>query len=144
MKSKSTMKITGRLRIFINDKLVRDIKNLVVTTGKDWITSRMQGTSDLVMSHIAIGTGGTAAIISDTILETENARVALDVAGGSVVGAVITFAATIPAGSGTGAIKEAGILNAASAGDLLSRTVFAVVTKGMGDSMSISWDVTIT
>ena len=43
------------------------------------------------------------------------------------------------AGTGTGAVTEAGILNASSSGTLLCRTEFSVVNKGSADSMTITW-----
>jgi hypothetical protein len=51
--------------------------------------------------------------------------------------------ATFPAGTGTGAITEAGILNAASAGILLCRTTFSVINKGAADTLGITWTVTV-
>jgi len=141
---KDKVKVTGNLEISLNGKVVRKIKNLVVTAGKEWIASRMQGVADSVMTHMAIGTGSTAAVIGDTTLETELARGALTVSGGSVAGAVITFATTYAAGTGTGAITEAGIFNDATVGDMLARTVFSVVNKGAADSMTLNWSVTIS
>ena len=141
---KDKVKVTGNLEISLNGKVVRKIKNLVVTAGKEWIASRMQGVADSVMTHMAIGTGSTAAVIGDTTLETELARGALTVSGGSVAGAVITFATTYAAGTGTGAITEAGIFNDATVGDMLARTVFSVVNKGAADSMTLKWSVTIS
>ncbi len=143
---KDKVKLKGRVSIFLNNKKVKEIDNLVVTAGKDWIASRMQGVTDGVMTHMTIGTGTTAAVIADTTLETSIFHQALAVSGGSVTGSVITFAATIAAGSGTGAITEAGIFNNATidTGDMLARTVFSAVNKGAADSMTISWDVTIS
>ena len=42
------------------------------------------------------------------------------------------------------AITEAAVLNAASSGTMLCRTVFTAVNKGELDTMTISWDVTIS
>ena len=42
------------------------------------------------------------------------------------------------------ALTEAGIFNASSAGTLLCRTVFSVVTKGASDAMTITWTVTLS
>jgi len=47
------------------------------------------------------------------------------------------------AGDGTGALVEAGILNAASAGTLLARVVFSVINKGAADTLEITWTLTI-
>lgn len=139
------LKVTGHLKVYKNDELVQDIPNLVVTTGKNFIASRMKDTgSPTQMTHMAIGTGAVAAAAGDSTLGAEAARVALSTAGGTVAGAVVTYAATFGAGTGTGAITEAGLFNAASSGTLLCRTVFSAVNKGASDSLSITWTVTIS
>lgn len=140
--TKDSLKMTGRLTIAINGVIVRDIPNLVVTTGKNFVASRMVGTAANVMSHMAIGTTNTAAAAGDTTLAAEAARVALT--SGTSSDAVATYVATFPAGTGTGAIVEAGILNAGSGGTLLCRTVFSVVNKGALDAMTITWTVTVS
>ena len=50
----------------------------------------------------------------------------------------------IGAGTGTGAVTEAAILNASSGGTMLCRTVFSVVNKGASDSMTVTWTVTVS
>jgi hypothetical protein len=120
----------------------RQIKNLVVTAGKNHIASRMAGTSSGVMSHMGIGSNNTAAANGDTALGAELGRVALSSIAAAA--AVVTHAATFPAGTGTGAVTEAGIFNASSAGTMQCRTVFPVVNKGVDDAMAITWTVTVS
>jgi len=134
------MEMKGRLTISINNEVVRDIDNLVVTTGKGYVASRMKDATATAMSHMAVGTGSTAAAAGDTTLGGEAARVAL--ASTTVSGAVVTYVATFPAGTGTAALTEAAVLNASSSGTMLCRTVFLTVNKSANDSMSISWAVT--
>lgn len=138
------LKISGRLDIFLNGEIVQTVDNLVVTAGKTFVAARMANAASAVMSHMAIGTGSTAAAAGDTTLVTENGRVALSAAGGTPSTNTVVYAATIPAGTGTGAITEAGVLNASSAGTLLCRTVFSVVNKAAGDSMTITWTLTVS
>ena len=140
------LKVTGDVVVEITGpdgsvKDRREIKNLVVTTGKTFIAARMVGTPT-AMSHMAIGAGTTAAAAGDTALGSELGRVAL--ASATSTGAVVTYTATFPAGAGTGAVTEAGTLNAASGGTLLCRTVFSVVNKGVDDAMSITWAITVS
>lgn len=140
------IKATGNvtIQLFNSDGSVKDtrqIKNLVVTTGKQFIASRMTSTPT-AMSHMAVGAGTTAAAAGDTVLQSELGRVALT--SSTTVGAVTTYVASFPAGTGTGAVTEAGILNASSGGTLLCRTVFAVVNKGTDDAMSITWAITVS
>lgn len=139
-----TVALKGKLTISLNGTVVQETDNLVVTAGKNWIAQRMQGTSLGVMTHMAVGTGTTAAAVGNTALVTEVSRVALTTSGGVVAAAVITFAATYAAGVATAALTEAGIFNAASGGTMLARTVFSVINKAAADSMTISWDVTIS
>jgi hypothetical protein len=136
----SQMEMKGRLTISINNEVVRDIDNLVVTTGKGYVASRMKDATATAMSHMAVGTGSTAAAAADTTLGGESARVALT--STTVSGAVITYVATFPAGTGTAALTEAAVLNASSGGTMLCRTVFLTVNKSANDSMSVSWAVT--
>jgi len=124
--------------------------NLVVTTGKNWIVDRMQGVTDGVVTHMAIGEGTTAAAIGDTTLQTEVARVAVDTSGGVASGNTLTFTTTFAADvpditdPATSPITEAGLLNAASVGTLVARTVFPVINKGEADTMTINWVITIS
>ncbi len=132
----------GHLSIAINDEVVQEVPNLVVTDGKEYVASRMKDTTKAAMSHMAIGTVSTAAAASDSALGGQANREALTSA--TVAGTTITYIATFGAGSGTGAITEAGLFNQSSAGDMLCRTVFAVINKGQNDAMTISWSVTVS
>jgi hypothetical protein len=136
----SALAMKGRLTIAINDEVVQEIDNLVVTTGKAYVASRMKDASASAMSHMAVGTGSTAAAASDTALGNESARVALT--STTVSGADVVYVATFAAGTGTAALTEAAILNASSSGTMLCRTVFAVINKGASDSMTVTWTVT--
>ena len=136
------LKLKGKLSIALNDEVVQEVDNLVVTAGKGYVASRMKDASATAMSHMAIGSGTTNPAASDTALETELGRVALT--STTVSSAVVTYVATFAAGTGTGAVTEAGILNASSSGTLLCRTEFSVVNKGSSDSMTITWTVTVS
>ena len=102
----------------------------------------MKDATATAMSHMAIGTGSTAAAAGDSALGAEAGRVALT--STTVSSNEVAYVATFGAGTGTGAITEAGILNASSSGTLLCRTVFSVVNKGSADSMTITWTVTVS
>jgi len=141
------LQMRGRLTIVVTapDGSVKDeqtVENLVVTTGKNYVASRMAGTSANVMSHMAIGTGSTAAAAADTTLGTESARVSLTSTtnNNNDVVYVATFPANTPASAA--AITEAGLFNASSGGTMLCRTVFAQVNKQTADALTITWTVT--
>jgi hypothetical protein len=118
------------------------IRNLVVDSGLNYIVSRMKDATATAMSHMAIGSGSATAAAGDTTLGSELGRVALT--STTVNANTIQYVASFSAGVGTGAVTEAGILNAATGGAMLCRTVFGLVTKGAGDSMTITWTVTIS
>lgn len=147
---KDNIKMKGKLKIVLRDKDgnikdKREVNNLVVDAGKDYIAQRMSGDSSSsvasVMSHMAVGTGSTSAAAGDTTLGTELDRNALD--STTVTDNDVVYVATYAAGDATGSLTEAGIFNASTGGDMLCRTVFPTVTKGASDSLSISWTVTV-
>jgi deoxycytidylate deaminase len=148
------IKATGKVKIVIHDengvvKEERNIDNLVVTVGKSYITSRMIGTSSGVMSHMEVGTDNTSASAAQTALIAAVAASRTSLTSSTQTTASsnddsVQYVCTFPAGTGTGALVEAGIFNASSSGTMLCRTVFAVVNKGASDAMTITWTVTLS
>ena len=142
------LKLRGDVAIVLKDKdgkvkESREINNLVVSAGLTYICSRMADASAGVMSHMALGSGTTAAAAGDTDLESIlGSREALDSTSAS--SNTITYVSSFEAGEATGAVTEAGIFNAASSGTMLCRTVFAVVNKSADDTMSVTWTLTLT
>jgi len=103
----------------------------------------MKDTTQGAMSHMAVGSGTTAAAAGQTdLVSILGSREALD--STTVSTNTITYVSSFEAGEGTGAVTEAGVFNASSGGDMLCRTVFSVVNKGASDSMSITWTITLT
>ena len=133
--------LTGALTISLNDVVVQETNNLVVTAGKNWVADRMND-ANTVMTHMALGPGTNAAAAGDTTLQTEIDRNALT--STTVSTNTVAYGCTWAAGDGTGAITEAGLFDAASTGDMLARTVFSVVNKGASDSITITWTITIS
>ena len=142
------LKLRGDVAIVLKDKdgnikESREIHNLVVSSGLEFICSRMAGTSAGVMSHMALGSGTTAAAAGQTdLVSILGSREALDSTSAS--SNTITYVSSFEAGEGTGAVTEAGIFNASSSGTMLCRTVFAVVNKQADDTMSVTWTITLT
>lgn len=116
--------------------------NVVVSAGLDYIASRMKDATATAMTHMAVGSGTTAAAAGNTAVETELGRVALT--STTVSSNAITYVGDFPAGTGTGAVTEAGILNASSGGTLLCRTVFSVVNKAAADTLKVTWTLTVS
>ena len=81
---KDQLKLHGELHIVVKDKNgnvkeSRKEKNLVVSSGLNFICSRMKDTTDGAMSHMALGSGTVAAAPGDTALGSQlGSREALD------------------------------------------------------------------
>jgi hypothetical protein len=146
MRNKDFLSATGKLSIVVNDnagnlKQELNVTNLVVDAGLDYIASRMKDATETAMTHMAIGSGTTDPAPADTALQTSLGRVSLT--STTVTDNSVEYVATFAAGTGTGAVTEAGIFNASSGGTMLCRTEFAVINKAAGDSMTITWTVTV-
>lgn len=141
------LEITGALQISLNNEVVHQCDNLVVTAGKEWVAGRFKdGSIPDEMSHMALGSGSAAAAAGNTALGTElaSSRIVLTTDGGTVSNATVQYDATWTSSHGAYAIEEAGIFNAASGGTMLARTVFAIINKGTDDTVTISWTITVS
>lgn len=115
------------------------VHNTVTTAGKN-------GTADQILAsptlgkptHMAIGTGTP----SSTTLGTELDRNALTSKTRS--GAIVTMVGDWAAGDGTGAITEAGVFDASSSGNMWLSASFSVINKGSGDTLQITWTLTVS
>lgn len=116
--------------------------NMVVASGRVLAINRLANSSQSVLTHAAIGSGAIAPAEGNTALGAELARVAFDTAGGVIASATVTYSATIPAGTGTGTVAEAGLFNAVSGGTMFARVTFAPITKTATHVVVISWGVT--
>lgn len=141
----------GRLSIVITDqygqtKEKREVDNLVVNAGLAYVISRMVGVAKAVMSYMAVGSGTATAAAANTdlgnLLGSRKALTSTTISGTN--NESVVYVGTFNPGEGTGAITEAGIFNAASSGDMLCRTVFAVVNKAATDTMVITWTITLS
>lgn len=144
---RATGKVQFEHYIAAEDRIeVIRVPNLVVTVGKNFIASRISSASVPVMGWMEVGTTNTAPSVGDTALAAAigGSRTALTVSGGTPTGAVVRFVATFGAGVGTGSWVEAGIFNANSAGTMLCRTTFGVITKAAGDSITVTWDLSVS
>lgn len=149
MEIKESLVLTGRIKFDHYDsngvlKDTREIKNVVVTVGKNylasWLTAATQ--SDYFMRYIGIGTGSSAATASDVDLET---ALPTRVAGTlSSVSNSWQNQALFGPGVNTGAWSEAGIFSDSSGGTLLARQTFGVITKAAGDSIQVTWTITLS
>jgi hypothetical protein len=142
------LKLSGQLAIVLKDKdgnvkEERTEKNLVVTTGLNYIASRMKDATATAMTHMALGSGTTTAAAGQTDLVTLlGAREALD--STTVTANAVAYVSSFEAGDATGAVTEAGIFNASTSGTMLCRVVFSVVNKAADDTMTVTWTITLS
>ena len=158
--AESSLSITGRVRLELRGpdgktKAVREMSNLVVTVGKEYILDVWEdhdsgaGAPPTAMTSMKLGTDGTAPAIGNT---TVGAYIA-----GSVLSPFtsvtqntstqIRYVTDWPAGAALLNIVEAGIFNNVAdndTGTMLARTTFAVINKLAADTLSITWDIEIT
>lgn len=144
----SNFKTEGNLYIVLTDengnvKQEEYVKNLVVSTGKNYIAQRIANNTTAVMNYMSVGTSSNSPAVANTTLGAEIAasRVTIGAANTTVSSNTTTYVATFPPATGTGAIVEAGIFNDPSAGLMLARTTFPVINKGSLDTLVISWSI---
>ena len=149
MNLKGEAKLTGHIKfdLYAKDgslKDTREVKNVVVTVGKNymatWLTAATQ--SGYFMQYIGLGEGTTPANAADTTLESP---LVTRVAGTlSPSTNVWQNQATFGPGVDTGAITESGIFSASSGGTMLAHQVFAVINKDTNDSLQVTWQITLS
>lgn len=151
MQSNDTLKLKGSMTAVLfkedgtTETYLRD--NIIVNVGFDFIADAIgkAASRPSVMNAIAVGTGLTAAAATQTALVTELARCAATYAHTAGT-KVFTFVTTFAAGTGTGAITEAGVFNSttANSGIMLDRVVFDVINKGAADTLQVTFTFTMS
>lgn len=134
--------VTGRVELVLRgpDGVVKEtrVSNTVTTAGKNGIADQLLAAPSLNKpTHMAVGTGTPGA----TALGVELDRNALTSKNRS--GAVVTMVGDWAAGDGTGALTEAGIFDAAAAGNMYCSTSFSVINKAAADTLQVTWTLTI-
>jgi len=145
----SDIKVSGSLELLLFNgagKLqVQYVSNLVVSSGLALLINRLLGAGKAAISHMAVGVSSQVASSSDTgLIQQVGSRKAISTA--VVAGPVnnwVVHTCVFEAGEGTGALTEAGMFNADTAGDMMCRTVFPVVNKLASDSLTITWTIKI-
>lgn len=124
------------------------IGNGVPTVGKALAAGLFNGSgTPAAATYVAMGTGTNAFAAGDTTLQTELAVSGLSRAAGSV--SLVTTTTTNDTAqvlksftvTGTQAVTESGLLNAASTGTLATRQVFSAINVINGDTLQVTWKV---
>ena len=130
--------------VFYNEcgyvKQIVDADNLITNAGKNQIMLRIGSNTQATCSHIAVGSGVTAANISDTAMGTLLAVVSGSMSNPTTQSHQVV--ATFGAGVGTGTITEYGLYASGSA--LIGRIVNASVVKAANDTLQVTYTLSIT
>jgi len=141
--------MTGHVNIIHRDpsgNIIDNVtgKNLVVNAGLAAIAGQLVAdtSTGFEFDWIAIGTGDTAVVATNTALVNEAMRVSST--GTTVTTNVAndtaqyvgTFAITA-----TATIQESGVFSSASAGTMLCRKTFNDINVASGDSLEVTWQV---
>ena len=119
----------------------RIVENTVTELGDAYVADCVSDRGEIQMSHMAVGTGTPTATALGTELD-RNALTSTTQGTGADDNDVI-FIGDWAAGDGTGAITEAGIFNAATAGTMFLSSSFSVINKGASDIMKITLTCTL-
>lgn len=126
-------------------------RNKIVNAGLALAAGLLNGSgSPTTPTYIAVGTGVVAVAAADTALGTETAASGLSRAAATV--SLVTTTVTNDTAqwlksfsvTGTVAVTESGVLNAASVGTLLCRQTFSAINVVSGDTLQITWKVAET
>ena len=140
-----------------NVKDERHFDNLIVSAGVEGVASRIAPhdgpvNSSAPYNYIALGTSNTAADAAQTALVAElpsgasyarvqDATAQYTTSGGNKVILSVTF---LP-NQATGTLRESGIFNAASGGNMLARQAFAAeIQKAATDTLTVTWTITLS
>lgn len=153
MKKNPRAKIVGkaRIRVYRDGALILDSPdpNLITNVGVAGLASLLNGESSSAFNYIALGEGTSPADVDDVALETE-----VTFGGGSRALGTTSMATTtltddtaeIEATFNITAdvdLTEIGLFNASSGGTLAARRVFSEVSLGNGDTVIVTWSLTV-
>lgn len=113
-------------------------KNLVTNKGYEIVAKRLSGLAINAISHVAMGTGATAPVLTQTaLIGTEIARQALSFS--FIPTTDLQGTATFAGPGSDQTIQEFGVFNAGAAGDMFSRFIVPAFLFGPGDSLGVTW-----
>lgn len=124
----------------------RDVSNLVTNAGRNWLwNAGNNAVTPAKMGWMALGTNPAAANVADTALgaEISLSRVVTST-NGTITTTQSVWTATYAPGVATGAITEAGIFNNSAGGTMLAHVVFGTLTKNAGDTITVTWTITLS
>lgn len=139
-----------------NIKAERHIDNLIVNAGIEGVAYRIaphdgSTTPSAPYNYIALGTSDTAVAAGDNALSAElptGATYAREQDSTAIYstssGNKLILSVVFGPGEGTGTLRESGIFNASTGGNMLARQTFDPVTKAANDTLTVTWTITLT
>lgn len=119
------------------------VSNQIQTYMPTHVADRLADVGENAMGWMSIGTG-TGQGVGTTELATQSTRQALDGGTPTHVLGVVTYHRTFAAGEGTGTMTEAGVHESAAAGSMGLYNDGISFAKGAGDSLELTWTLTIS
>lgn len=124
-------------------------RNLFVQRGMSYLAAFQSTAPGSVMNHMHVGTGTTAATLSDiALVGAVGSRVTMASrtvtgANSNILSEVATFAGFLT-GITSAVLREIGIFNhATTGGDMRSRAVYAAITLGDSDFLQVNYRTTV-
>jgi hypothetical protein len=152
MRGNLTLRLSNRSGSVVNEQ-VR--KNRIVTSGRELVAQLFggveTGTPPTLVTHMAVGTGSNAPQDDDVALQNQRGDrkeigpvqylPITDPDDVKRVQATLTAEFEYDEANGPGALREAGVFNAATGGVMYNRVVFPAVTKTDAFKLTLIWDV---
>lgn len=139
-----------------NVKDERHVDNLIVNVGVEGVASRIAPHGGSVnpgapYNYIALGTSSTPVDAGQSALSAElatganyarvqDATALYSTASGNKLILSVTFGP----GQATGTLRESGIFDSATAGNMLARQTFADIQKAASDTLTVTWTITLS
>lgn len=145
----SSVGVRGDVTIRIDDAIVAEGRNLVVTAGLNQLASALIGADTFSAStwYLELGTGSTAVNASDTALVTPDTATWRVATVAEVSSATTTLETFYPTSVANGSWTELGLFTGATA-TAGSGTLFARIltswSKTSSQTATVSWTVTLS
>lgn len=129
---------------------VRECRNVITNTGKAKASGLYNGDTSGAFTYIAVGTGTTSELASDTALQSEITDSGLERAVATVSRTTTTTTNDTAVWqktfnvTGSKAVTESGIFDASLSGNMLCRKTFSAISVQNGDTLQITWKVQLT
>ncbi|MCH7568503.1 MAG: hypothetical protein IIA87_03705 [Nanoarchaeota archaeon] len=146
MKFKEKTKITGRVRIEnVTTGEIREVNNSLVNIGFDTLSAlTLSDVGGTAFDFLALGTGSSTIIATNTLLDTETLRIASTGTQQTtnVANDTARFIGSFT-GDTTETINEIGIFNitTANTGSMLARAVFADLNVITNDKINVTYNI---